>query len=252
MPNLGDSNDEEPHEDSKIPVESDDVQASLHQQDCVRHPPPPPPPSLPLDMVAFLQNTSSYDLQLVFGTAATVSSIPRHIPSEHPGGDARGGIMKSRAAKVTLTVSEVFALATSGTHSFQDTAVVLETFGNVSWSCLNNFTHSLSFSYVLILVWQLGFSPSDVLFITLCSMSDSTVKTFLPDEQIILLICMKVWKMACTSKWLAPTYAIWHTFISKFLGQNIAVTMPFKSFLLESPHPGQVQTRKDIYKHFST
>ena len=131
-PALGDSNDKDPHQDGEIPTRCCSCQLGLTRQ--CQFSPSSTTVSTNIGHGSILakQKTSSYDLQQVFGTAATVSCIPRHIPSEHPGGDARGGIMKSRAAKVTLTVSEVFALATSGTHSFQDTAVVLETFGNVS------------------------------------------------------------------------------------------------------------------------
>ena len=56
-----------------------------------------------------------------------------HIPFERPGGDARRAIMKARAANVPRSVSEGFALVTSRTISAEDTAVILETFGNVRY-----------------------------------------------------------------------------------------------------------------------
>ncbi len=59
-------------------------------------------------------------------------SLPHHVPSERPAGEARREILKSSAANITRSVSEVFAFATSRTLSCEDTAVVLETFGNVS------------------------------------------------------------------------------------------------------------------------
>ena len=94
-------------------------------------PPRPLPPPPPLDMALFLQRTSNYDLDKVFETAAAVPPIPQHVPTERPGGDARRAVMKARAAGLTRSVSEVFALTTSRTMSTEDTAVILETFGNV-------------------------------------------------------------------------------------------------------------------------
>ena len=88
-----------------------------------------PQPHAPFDMVDFLQKSSSYDMQTVF--AEDDHSLRRHVPSERPGGEARREILKSRAADIPRSVSEVFAYATSRTISGQDTAVVLETFGNV-------------------------------------------------------------------------------------------------------------------------
>ena len=89
-----------------------------------------PQPLPPFDMVDFMQKSSSYDMHKVF--ALDDGSLPHHVPSERPGGEARRQILKSRAANITRSVSEVFAYATSRTISCEDTAVVLETFGNVS------------------------------------------------------------------------------------------------------------------------
>ena len=89
-----------------------------------------PQPDPPFDMVDFMHKSSSYDMHKVF--ALDDGSLPRHVPSERPGGEARRQILKSRAANITRSVSEVFAYATSRTISCEDTAVVLETFGNVS------------------------------------------------------------------------------------------------------------------------
>ena len=88
-----------------------------------------PQPDKPFDMVDFMHKSSSYDMQKVF--AADDAALPRHVPSERPGGEARREILKSRAKDIPRSVSEVFAYATSRTLSGQDTAVVLETFGNV-------------------------------------------------------------------------------------------------------------------------
>ncbi len=38
-------------------------------------------------------------------------SLPRHVPSGRPGGEARREILKSRAADIPWSVSEVFAYA---------------------------------------------------------------------------------------------------------------------------------------------
>ena len=91
----------------------------------------PAPP--PFDMMKFMHETSSYDMQKVFRLADSMPVIPVHIPFERPGGDARRAIMKARAANVPRSVSEVFALVTSRTISAEDTAVILETFGNVRY-----------------------------------------------------------------------------------------------------------------------
>jgi hypothetical protein len=88
------------------------------------------PPRPPFDMIDFMHQSSSYDMRKVF--AVDDSSIPRHVPSERPGGEARRAILKSSAANIPRSVCEIFAFATSRTISCEDTAVVLETFGNVS------------------------------------------------------------------------------------------------------------------------
>ena len=85
-----------------------------------------------------MHKTSSYDLQQVFQLADSMPVIPVHIPCKRPGGEARRAIMKARAANATRSVSEVFGLVTSRTISAEDTAVILETFGNVSWNILWN------------------------------------------------------------------------------------------------------------------
>ena len=85
----------------------------------------------PFDMMEFMHKTSSYDIMEVIRLAEAMPLIPLHVPSERPGGEARKEIMKARAANVTRSVSEVFAYSTSRTISAEDTAVVLETFGNV-------------------------------------------------------------------------------------------------------------------------
>ena len=92
-----------------------------------RRPAPPPP----FDMMEFMHKTSSYDIMEVFRLTDAMPLIPVHVPCERPGGEARRAIMKARAASVTRSVSETFAYATSRTISEEDTAVVLETFGNV-------------------------------------------------------------------------------------------------------------------------
>ena len=90
-----------------------------------------PLPRPPFDMVDFMHKAANYDLQKVFSSAQDDDLLPRHVPSERPGGEARREILKSTAANVSRSVSEVFAFATSRTISCEDTAVVLETFGNV-------------------------------------------------------------------------------------------------------------------------
>ncbi len=128
---FGDSDDEEIEQDSELREEPDH---DIMPHSPLRPPPPPQcpiPPPPPLDMALFLQRTSHYDLDKVFQTAAAVPPIPQHVPTERPGGDARRAVMKARAAGLTRSVSEVFALTTSRTMSTEDTAVILETFGNV-------------------------------------------------------------------------------------------------------------------------
>ena len=88
------------------------------------------PPS-PFRMVDYMHKTSSYNLMQVFQEAQAMPSISVHIPCERPGGEARRAIMKARAANIPRSVCETFAFSTSRTISAEDTAVVLETFGNV-------------------------------------------------------------------------------------------------------------------------
>jgi hypothetical protein len=82
-------------------------------------------------MIDFMRNSASYDMNGVFESAEEVPSIPIHVPCERSGGEARRVILKSRASSITRSVSEVLAFSTSRTLSAEDTAVVLETFGNV-------------------------------------------------------------------------------------------------------------------------
>ena len=66
--------------------------------------------------------------------AENVPPIPRHVPSERPGGESRREILKSRATNISRSVCENFAYATSRTISEEDTAAILETFSNVRQS----------------------------------------------------------------------------------------------------------------------
>jgi hypothetical protein len=97
-------------------------------------PVPPRPPKF--DMVDFMHQSSRYDIQKVLQQALDLPPIPTHVFSKRSGGEARREILKSRASKVTRSVSKVFASATSRTISAEGTAVVLETFGNVSCNLL--------------------------------------------------------------------------------------------------------------------
>jgi hypothetical protein len=124
-------------DDGGIDLDNDllDNGDELEEPGSMDEPSPPvrvayPQPHPPFDMVDFMHKSSRYDMHKVF--AVDDGSLPRHIPSERPGGEARREILKSRAADITQSVSEVFAFATSRTISCEDTAVVLETFGNVS------------------------------------------------------------------------------------------------------------------------
>ena len=92
-------------------------------------PQPNPPPTF--DMVEFLQESASYDLDKVLEGVGTVPPIPRHVPSERPGGESRREILKGRAQNISRSVCETFAYATSRTISAEDTAAVLETFSIV-------------------------------------------------------------------------------------------------------------------------
>ena len=92
-------------------------------------PPSNPPPAF--DMVDFLHASASYDLDKVFEFVGSVPPVPRHVPSERPGGEVRREILKGRAQNISRSVCETFAYATSRTISAEDTAAVLETFANV-------------------------------------------------------------------------------------------------------------------------
>ena len=54
-----------------------------------------PIPQTPFDMQAFMHMSSSYDMDKVFRMAENVPPIPRHVPSERPGGESRREILKS-------------------------------------------------------------------------------------------------------------------------------------------------------------
>ena len=130
-PAFGDSDEDDINPEDSLMDILDEGPGSLHQPSS----PVPvscPPPSPPFDMVDFMLKSSSYDMPNVFKSAEEVPSIPRHVPSERPGGEARRDALKSRASNFTRSVCEVFAFSTSRTLSAEDTAVVLETFGNVS------------------------------------------------------------------------------------------------------------------------
>ncbi len=71
----------------------------------------------------------------MFRAADAMLSVPVHVPCKRPGGGARRAILKASAANIPRTASKVFAYSTTSTLSAEDTAVVLETFGNVSSQC---------------------------------------------------------------------------------------------------------------------
>jgi hypothetical protein len=130
---FGDSDAEDNVPDEDV-QDNRDENHDVDGPDSMDQPSPParvahPQPDKPFDMVDFMHKSSSYDMQKVFD--ADDAALPRHVPSERPGGEARREILKSRAKDIPRSVSEVFAYVTSRTLSGQDTAVVLETFGNV-------------------------------------------------------------------------------------------------------------------------
>ncbi len=142
---FGDSDDGGIDPDNDLPENRDELKDPGSTDDispivAVAYPQPQPP----FGMVDFMHKSSSYDMHNVF--AVDDGSLPRHVPSERPGGEARRAILKSSAANITRSVSEVFAFATSRTISCEDTAVVLETFGNVS-SSTYYFTYFTYFTY---------------------------------------------------------------------------------------------------------
>jgi hypothetical protein len=91
-----------------------------------------PVPESDFDMIDFMHQSAAYNMQQVLQQAEDLPPIPPHVFSERSGGEARRVMLKSRTSTITRSVSEVFAYSTSRTISAQDTAVVLETFGNVS------------------------------------------------------------------------------------------------------------------------
>ncbi len=135
----GDS-DRDPADDI-YPSDQDEIRDDTICSEDIPHAPPPPPqvpaapqaPSPPVDILNFLHKTSSYDLRTQFQYTETLPRIPVHVPSERAGGEARRTILKARAAKIPRSVSEAFAFSKSRTISDEDTAAVLETFGNVRY-----------------------------------------------------------------------------------------------------------------------
>jgi hypothetical protein len=94
-------------------------------------PVPVPNPPTPFDMKEFMHTTASFDLKKVFQMVEALPSIPRHVSSARPGGEARREILKGRAQNISRSTCETFAFCTSRTLSAEDTAIVLETFANV-------------------------------------------------------------------------------------------------------------------------
>ena len=66
---------------------------------------PNPPP--PFNMVGFMHSTASYDLNQVFRLGEAVPTIPSHVSSERPGGEARREILKGRAQNITYIISDI-------------------------------------------------------------------------------------------------------------------------------------------------
>ena len=141
---FGDSNDDDINLDDLLPDIPDQGPASLDHPASPPQPPPPIPP--PFDMVDFMHAAGSYDLKKVLTPDQVVLSIPLHVPSERSGGEARRQNLKSRAANISRSVSVVFGFATSRTISAEDTAVVLETFGNVICNIVTYCTYCTYFA----------------------------------------------------------------------------------------------------------
>ena len=197
-----------------------------------------PVPESDFDMIDFMHQSAAYDIQQVLQQAEDLPPIPPHVFSERAGGEARRVMLKSRTSTITRSVSEVFAYSTSRTISTQDTAVVLETFGNVSnllisfkcylcylsyflyLSYLFYLWHLFCFLYLLFLLYlQPQFNPSDIPFRTMRTMSNRLIKEILPGEQIKhvdlhegkillfflawlkLLSCVKLFPFLCRHGW---------------------------------------------------
>jgi hypothetical protein len=153
-----------------------------------------PVPYPDFDMIDFMHQSAAYDIQQVLQQAEDLPPIPPHVFSERSGGEARRVMLKNRTRTVTRSVSEVFAYSTSRTISAQDTAVILETFGNVSnlfMSCIVHLCYLyylLYIEYILYLLFLLllqpQFNPSDIPFRTMRTMSNRLIKELLPGEQI--------------------------------------------------------------------
>ena len=79
-----------------------------------------PVPKSNFDMIDFMHQSASYDMQQVLQQAEDLPPIPPHVFSERSGGEARRVMLKSRTSTVTRSVSEVFAYSTSRTikHNF--------------------------------------------------------------------------------------------------------------------------------------
>ncbi len=117
MVDDGDSDSADDNDDS----DQDDIRDDRICSEDIPHAPPPPPQappapqaaSPPQDIFNFLHKTFSYDLRTLFQYTEMLPRIPVHVPSERAGGEARRTILKSRAAKIPRSVSEVFAFSKS-------------------------------------------------------------------------------------------------------------------------------------------
>ena len=106
---FGDSDAEDNVPDEDV-QDNRDENHDVDGPDSMDQPSPParvahPQPDKPFDMVDFMHKSSSYDMQKVFD--ADDAALPRHVPSERPGGEARREILKGRAQNITYIISDI-------------------------------------------------------------------------------------------------------------------------------------------------
>ena len=138
----------------------------------------------PFDMQEFMHMSSSYDLDKVFRMAENVPPIPRHVPSERPGGESRREISKSYKY-LSICLWNLCIRHESNYFRRRHRGYSGNFFKRKTkrWNVLILFLdHIWCLLYLFYL--QSQFNPRDVPYRTMGTMSNSIMNEMLPGEKI--------------------------------------------------------------------
>ena len=115
------------------PIDDDDL--SVPQPPLPQVPQPLPPvqrqPLPDVDMIQMMQMAGGPGYSVALNAAdARMPDASRQVPSMRSGGESRRATLKRKAADITRSTSEIFAISTSETLSQQSTAKILSGDGN--------------------------------------------------------------------------------------------------------------------------